>query len=172
MLKHLTFETQRLHLKLTSEEEASYILALLNTPKFIANIGDRKVRSLDDAKKYIYEKMQPQADRLGYGNYSVFRKSDGVFLGTSGLYDRVGLEGIDIGFAYLPEFEGQGYGFEAAYRLKLAAIHQFGLKEIKAITTTDNISSQKLIEKLGLKFIEITRIEGDSEDLMLYRLTI
>lgn len=95
-----TFETERLLLKATSKEDASFILELLNTPKWIKNIGDRNVKSLEAAQNYILERMTPQFERLGYSNYTVIRKADGAKMGTCGLYDREGLEGIDIGFAF------------------------------------------------------------------------
>jgi len=73
-------------------------------------------------------------------------------LGTCGLYDRAGIEGIDIGFAFLPAYENKGYAFESANEIKRAGIEVFGISSISAITTKDNVASQKLLEKLGLKF--------------------
>lgn len=58
--------------------------------------------------------MRPQFERLGFGNYIMIRKSDGIKLGSCGLYDREGLDGIDIGYALMPQFERQGYAIEAA----------------------------------------------------------
>ena len=101
-----TFETERLFIKPTSQEDAEFIFELLNTPKWIENIGDRNIKSVEMAKDYIASKMHPQLERLGYGNYTLIRKIDGVKIGSCGLYDREGLEGINIGFAFLPEYEG------------------------------------------------------------------
>ena len=154
MKKGNSFETERLLLKPTSEEDAVFILALMNTPKWLQYIGDRKVRSLEDAKEYIKTKMLPQLKRLGFSNYTIIRKSDQVKVGTCGLYDREGLEGIDIGFALLPEYERQGYAFEAAYKLKDVALHKFNIQPINAITSKGNSSSQRLLEKLGLRLLK------------------
>ncbi|HAH25695.1 MAG TPA: GNAT family N-acetyltransferase, partial [Prolixibacteraceae bacterium] len=63
--------------------------------------------------------------RLGYGNFTVTRKSDRVKIGICGLFDREGLEGIDIGFAFLPEYERKGYAFESADKLKDKAFDEF-----------------------------------------------
>ena len=164
-----TYETERLILRPTTESDAAYILELMNTPKWLKNIGDRKVHSEEDAIKYIQERMLPQLERLGFSNYTVIRKSDGVKMGSCGLYDREGLEGLDIGFAFLPAFEKKGYAYEAASRIKQAAIEDFGIEIIKAITIPSNTASQNLLEKLGLKFQKRFFMEGDSEELMLYQ---
>jgi len=169
MSQHKIFETERLILKPTSEEDASFVLELLNTPNWIKYIGDRNVKSLEQATDYIKTRMLPQREMLGYSNYTLIRKEDNCKIGTCGLYDREGVEGIDIGFAFLPEYEGKGYGYESANKLMQVAFNEFGLTEISAITIKENISSQKLLEKLGLKLIGTTRIPGDDEELLLYR---
>lgn len=170
MSEYQSFETERLILRPTVEEDASFLVELLNTPKWLQYIGDRKVRSIEDAKEYVKNKIRPQLERLGYANYTVIRKSDGAKLGSCGLYDREGLKGVDIGFAFLPQFEKQGYAFESASKIKEVGFQVFNIEEISAITTKENIASQKLLEKLGLKYIKIIRIPNDDEDLLLYQL--
>ena len=76
MIAQNEFETDRLLLRPTLVEDAEFILRLMNTPKWLKYIGDRQVRSVPDAEKYIKTKMQPQLDRLGFSNYTVIRKSD------------------------------------------------------------------------------------------------
>jgi [ribosomal protein S5]-alanine N-acetyltransferase len=164
-----TFETDRLLLRPTDTGDAAFIFELLNTPKWIEFIGDRNVRSEEDARNYISGKMLPQLERLGFSNYTVLRKEDSVKLGVCGIYDRQGLEGFDLGFAFLPRYEGYGYAFEAASRLVKAAADDFEIKGLKAITTKTNISSQKLLMKLEFEFVKLIRLEGDDEELMLYQ---
>lgn len=168
MTKYKSFETERLILKPTSEKDAEFVYQILNTPKWIQYIGERNVKTIELAKEYIKNKMTPQLERLGYSNYTMIRKLDNVKIGSCGLYDRDGLKGIDIGFALLPEYENKGYAFEAADKLKNIAFNEFDISEISAITTKDNISSQKLLEKLGLKLIGTTKVPGDEEELLLY----
>ena len=91
-------------------------------------------------------------------------------IGTCGLYDREGLEGIDIGFAFLPEYEKKGFAFESSNKLVEVAFSEFGIDTISAITIKDNISSQKLLERLGLKLIGTTKIPNDDEELLLYKI--
>ncbi len=164
----LTFDTERLILKPTTESDAALIFELFNTPSWLRFIGDRNIHSIDAARQYINTHMLPQLKRLGYSSYTIVRKVDGEQLGTCGLYDRNGLEGIDIGFALLPGCERQGYGFEAASRVLLAAFKVFDLNEVNAITTKQNFASQKLLEKLGLRFADYI-VMGD-EELMLYQI--
>jgi RimJ/RimL family protein N-acetyltransferase len=169
---HKYFESERLIIHPTSVLDAEFVFELMNTPKWIAFIGDRKINMVADAKKYIEVKMLPQLERLGFGNYTVIRKSDKTKVGTCGLYDREGLDGVDIGFAFLPQFENLGYAFESVNRLKDAAINDFNLKEINAITLEKNIGSQKLLEKIGMRFEKMIRIPNDPEELMFFTLKI
>ena len=167
--KYKSFETERLILKPTTEADSSFIYELVNTPKWIKNIGDRNVNSNKDAANYIKNKITPQLEKLGFSNYTVIRKSDGIKLGTCGLYDRDGLDGIDIGFAFLPQFEKKGYAFESTSKLIEVAISDFKIKEIIGITTKENIASQKLLNKIGLKFEKMINIPNDDEELLLYK---
>ena len=164
------FETERLILKPTSEEDAEFILALFNTPKWLKFIGDRNVKSIVEAREYINNKMLPQFERLGFANYTVVRKIDGAKIGICGLYDRDGLDGLDLGFAFLPEYEGQGFAFEAANYLKQLAFAELGINELIAITSQDNRLSQKLLEKLDFTYVGIIQLPNDNEDLCLYRI--
>lgn len=168
MIVRKTILTERLVLKPTTEEDAEFIFELLNTPKWLKFIGDRNVRSTTDAAEYIKTRMLPQLERLGYGNYTVVRTSDNIKIGTCGLFDREGLEGIDIGFAFLPDYEGKGYGFESANTLKEVAFKEFGIKEMNAITSKENINCQRLLEKLGLKLRGTTILPNEEEELLLY----
>lgn len=169
-MKNTSIETPRLILKPTDEEDAAFILQLFNTPKWKEHIGDRKVHTVEEAKQYIAQKMTPQLERLGYSNNTVILKETGEKIGVCGLYDREGLEGVDIGFAFLPYFEKKGFAFEAAQKLIEVGFNSFGIVKILAITTHQNTASQKLIERLGFTFVEVVRIPNDPEELRLYEL--
>lgn len=168
MQKYTSLETKRLRLIPASKDFAPFALKLMNSPKWIEFIGQRNIHTVEDAEKYIEEKMLPQFERLGFGNYYVVEKFSGETLGACGLYTREGLESVDIGFAFLEEYEGKGFAYEAASKIMQEGIEQFGLTSICAITTPENKSSQKLIEKLGLRFKEIINLPDDPVDLMLY----
>ncbi|MDQ0475986.1 GNAT family N-acetyltransferase [Chryseobacterium sp. MDT2-18] len=163
-------ETERLLLKPMSTDDSEFIFELYNSPNFIKFIGDRNIKSVKDAENYIIAKFLPQAERLGYGNYLIMLKATGQKIGSVGIFEREGLEVHDIGFSFLPEFEGKGYGFEAARQLLETAFSEFGLKKISAITSKENIASQKLIEKLGLQYQSTVRLPDDEVELLYYEL--
>lgn len=170
MNTYISFETERLLLKPTENSDATFLIELLNSPKWLLHIGDRNVKTIADALAYIAQKVTPQFQQLGFGSYTVVRKLDHIKLGTCGLYKREGIDGIDIGFAFLPQYEKMGYAFESAQKLLEVAQQIFEINALFAITIKENKDSQKLIEKLGLQFQKIIRIPNDDEDLLLYKL--
>jgi len=170
METYLQFQSERLLIRPTNLEGTDFIIELVNSPKWLTYIGNRCVLTTSDAKEYIENKVLSQFNRLGYGNYTLIRKEDGVKVGSAGLYDRDGLDGIDIGFALLPQHEKRGYAFEASLIVRNAAFLDFGLNEIGAITTKDNVGSQTLLDRLGLSFLNYTKLPEDEEALMFYSL--
>lgn len=162
------FETERLIIRLISLEDAQLIFELYNMPKFIKFIGNRHITGIEAAANYIENRFFPQINRVGYGNYAVILKEGNVKIGAVGIFEREGLAVSDIGFSVLERFEGQGLMFEASARIKDEVMNRFGLKKISAITAKDNISSQKLIEKLDLKFKNFVTLPNEDEELMYF----
>lgn len=162
------FETERLILRLISLDDAQLIFDLYNMPSFIKFIGNRHITSLEAAENYIENRFFPQIEKLGYGNYAVILKEGNVKIGAVGIFEREGLDVADIGFSVLEAFEGKGLMFEASKKIKDEVMQNFGLKKISAITTKDNISSQKLIQKLGLEFKKFVTLPNDKEELMYF----
>ncbi len=165
-----TFETDRLILKPTTLADAEFIRRLYNSPKWIKFIGDRQLNTVKDAENYIQTKLMPQMKRLGYGTYTIIRKSDGEKVGSCGLYDREGVNGIDIGFALLPDFEKKGYAFESVNYLKEIGFSNLKLKQISGITSKKNKASQDLLIKIGLKFEKTIILPNETEEILLLTL--
>jgi RimJ/RimL family protein N-acetyltransferase len=162
------YETERLILNPTSVKDAEFVLELMNTPKWLKYIGDRGVKTLQDAEKYIEANYVVQRKRLGFSTYTVISKKDREKLGLVGLYDREGISGIDLGFAFLEKYEGQGYAQESSEKLLNLAYEEFGISELKAITNTDNIASQKLLKRLGFKEIGLTKLSKEKDQVLLF----
>ncbi len=162
------YETERLIMRPMSLEDGEFILDLYNRTKFIKYIGDRNLKTVSDAENYIKSRFLPQFEKLGFGNYVIITKEGHHKIGGVGIFEREGLDIVDIGFSLLDEFEGKGYAYEAALKIKSIGMNDFGLQKISAITTKDNFSSQKLIEKLGLKFQKFVNIPDDPAELMYY----
>ena len=164
MNQYKSFQSERLIIIPTLEQDAELIYQLMNSPKFIKYVGDRQLYSLEDAQKYIQDIMLPQLHSLGYSNYSLINKKNGAKIGICGLYDREGLDGIDIGFGILPEYEGLGYAFESSSRIIKAGFEELEIQDIKAITNKENISSQRLLFKLKGTIM----LPNENDELLLY----
>ncbi len=161
-------ETERLALRKLALDDADFILTLLNDPAFLHFIGDKNVRNLEDARRYLLQGPLDSYERLGFGLYLVALKATDTPMGICGLIKRDALADVDIGFAFLPEFRLQGYAFEAAIAVKEYARRELGLKCLLAITNPDNAGSIRVLEKLGLKFERMIRLTEDSPEIRLY----
>lgn len=162
------YETERLIIRPMSLDDGAFILDLYNRPKFIQFIGDRNIKTVSDAEDYIRNKFLPQFEKLGFGNYLLITKEGNHKIGGVGIFERDGLDVVDIGFSLLDEYEGKGYAYEGALKVKSIGMDDFGLKKLSAITAKENFSSQKLIEKLGLKFKKYVTLPGEDEELRYY----
>lgn len=160
-------ETERLVLRQFSVEDADFILRLLNEPSFIRNIGDRGVRTLEDARSYILRVPIASYERNGFGLYLVILKESGESVGMCGLIKREELEDVDIGYAFLPEYWSKGYAVESALAVKEYARDVIGLKRLVAITDPENQGSIRVLEKIGLRFEKMIRLSEDDIELKL-----
>jgi [ribosomal protein S5]-alanine N-acetyltransferase len=170
--EYQSFETERLLLKPSETDDALFFLELLNSEKWLKYIGDRNVKTVEAAEDYIQSRILTQFESHGFANYTVIRKSDGIKMGVCGLYDREGVEGIDIGFAFLPKYENQGFAFEAASKMVEAGWKVFNIAKLHAYTTQDNHSSKKLLEKLGMTCIDRVMLPNDTEETLKYELNL
>lgn len=161
-------ETERLLLREITETDAEFILELLNEPGWIQNIGDRGVRTLEDARLYIAGKLAASYARNGFGLYLVELKETGASAGMCGLVKRDSLEDVDIGFAFLERFWSRGYAFESAAAIMDYAHNVIGLKRIVAIVSPDNPGSIKVLEKIGLHFERMIKMPGDDEEIKFF----
>jgi len=165
----VAIETTRLQLRQLTFYDAPFILELVNEPGWLRFIGDKGVRNLDDACRYLRQGPMASYERLGFGLYAVTLKDDGTLLGMCGLLKRETLPDIDIGFAFLQRHQGRGYAYEAAAATIAHARQHLGLKRILAITTQDNDSSAKVLGKIGMRFHSLIESSGEA-DLRLFEL--
>ena len=161
-------ETERLFLRQLTTDDAGFILELLNDSAFIQNIGDRKVRTLEEACSYILNGPMKSYDQNGFGLYLVVLKETNESIGMCGLIRRDTLEDVDIGYALLPDFWAKGYAVEAARATKTYAKEVIGLKRIVAIVDPANAGSIRVLEKLGLRFETMVRLSADDIELKLF----
>jgi RimJ/RimL family protein N-acetyltransferase len=164
----LITETTRLRIRQLTADDAEFILGLVNQPSFLENIGDKGVRSLEDATKFILEGPWASHRDRGFGQFMVELKDDGVPIGVCGILYRERLDVADVGGAFLPEFQRCGYGFEAARAVMEYGRSSLGLEKIVGLTSEKNVVSIKLLAKLGMSFEKMVKMSDDDEGTALY----
>lgn len=161
-------ETERLVISKFLIEDAEFYLKLLNTPHWIKYIGDRNVKTIKEAQDYLRKGILKSYNDFGFGFYKLQLKEDNTIIGTCGIIKRDTLEEPDFGFAFLPDFEGQGYGYEAAIAILNYIKGTFNLERIYAITLPINTKSIRLLEKLGFIYQERVKPFEGEEELLLF----
>ncbi len=159
-------ETNRLILREQTEADAPFILELMNTPGWLRYIGERNIRTNEDARAYIANGAMKSYAQYGYGLWLVELKNNGTALGACGLLKRDFLDHADIGFAFLPQHAGKGYAYEAAVGVVNYAKDVLSMNAIAAIVTHDNDASIGLIKKLGMEYDGTVKYPGEEELLM------
>lgn len=157
-------ETARLRLRRLTAEDAAFVLELLSDADFIANIGDRGVHSLEQARRYIAEGPGASYERHGFGLYLVELKAGARALGLCGLLRRDSHPDVEIGFALLPQARGKGYALEAATATMKLATESLALTRIVAITAPGNTDSIRVLERVGLRFERMVHFTPDGNE--------
>ena len=161
-------ETERLALRQLSADDAEFIVELLNQPSFIKNIGDRGVRTNEDAVRYIQNGPVASYERFGFGLYLVELKDTAVPIGICGLLKRDTLQDVDVGFAFLPQFWSRGYAVESAAAVLKHGRNVLGIGRIVAITSPENHGSIKVLEKIGLRFERLMKLSEGEPEIKLF----
>jgi RimJ/RimL family protein N-acetyltransferase len=161
-------ETARLRLRRVTADDAAFVLELMTDPAFIANIGDRGVHGLEDARRYIAEGPGASYQRFGFGLYLVELKAEARAIGMCGLLRRDTHPDVEIGFALLPQARRQGYALEAATATMRLAVESLHLQRIVAITAPHNRDSIRILERVGLKFERLVRFAPDGSESRLF----
>jgi RimJ/RimL family protein N-acetyltransferase len=163
---HIILETERLLLREFTLLDGDFIVELLNSPGWIEFIGDRNVKTIDQAERYLENGPLKSYQENGFGLSLVVKKEDQTPIGMCGLLKRESLEHPDIGFALLPQFTGQGFAFEIATATLQYAKIQLKQLKIEAITDLHNQKSIRLLQKIGFTFVQ--NIKMENEVLMLF----
>jgi [ribosomal protein S5]-alanine N-acetyltransferase len=161
-------DTNRLVIRNITEQDFHFIFRLLNEPSWIKYIGDKGIKTEDDAKNYIRTGPLQMYKDFGFGLFLVTLKENSVPIGLCGLIKRPSLENIDLGYAFLPEYTGKGYAFEATKAVIQYGKEQLSIDKIVAITTIDNLNSEKVLLKLGFSFDSLIKENNASEELKFF----
>ena len=161
-------QTERLLLRWLDVRDSAFIFELVNEPSWLRYIGDKGVKTLQDAQRYIEEGPIEMYQRLGFGLYAVELKENGAPIGICGLIKRDALVDVDLGFAFLPRFWTKGYALESASAVMSYGRSALGLSRIVAIVSQDNHRSARLLEKLGFRLESSVSLQPDGDELKLY----
>lgn len=164
----IILETQRLVLRRFTLDDTPLIVHLLNEPLFLRFIGDKNVRTAEDAALYLQRGPLASYAQHGFGLYHVSLKGEGTPIGMCGLLKRETLEDVDVGFAYLPQFGGRGYATEAAQATLQYGRTVLGLKRIVAITAPGNTASINVLTKIGLRHTHTLQMPGHQAASLLF----
>lgn len=166
----IVLETSRLVLRTLHTDDAPFYLELVNDPSWIEHIGDKGIRTLEEARANIETGAMQMQARLGYSLYVVQRRADQALLGLCGLIRRDTLPDTDIGYALRPAYWGQGYAYEAAAAVLAHARDTLHLPQLYGITSPQNGPSNAMLKKLGLEFVELTQLGEDTRWTNVYRI--
>ena len=158
--------TDRLLIEPLVLADNNFILELVNTDGWIKFIGNRKITSPMEATAYI----QKILDNPNVNYWVVKLKDDKTAIGVVTFIKRDYLDHHDIGFAFLPDFCGSGYAYEATLAVLNKMVQQHNHSHILATTIPENSNSIKLLEKLGLQFEKEIKVE--KETLHVYAVSI
>lgn len=161
-------ETDRMVLRWLTLEDGEFIYELLNEPAWKRFIGDRHIDSLGAALLYIESGPMASYREHGFGLFGMEDKAGGALVGLCGLLKRDYLDDVDLGFAVLSRFEGQGLAYEAASATLKYAREKLGLQRVVAIVSLDNERSARLLERLGLHYVSMVSSSDDAEELRLF----
>ncbi len=164
--------TARLFLTRITADDVGLMLAVWNDPAFIKHVGDRGIRTEDEAREALDAGIFRSYREYGYGPFKMVRKDDAAVLGICGLFKRDNLEDPDIGFAILPAYYRRGYAGEAARAVVAHARDDLGVRKLTAIVSPGNTASIGLLEKLGLTFSRMITMPGDDEAICLYEMML
>ncbi|HET9464088.1 MAG TPA: GNAT family N-acetyltransferase [Gemmatimonadales bacterium] len=163
----IILQTERLNLRTISLDDAEFIVELLNDPSFLQFVGDKGVRTVEDAQRYILAGPVESYRRHGFGLWLAELKDSRIPVGMCGLLKRESLSDVDIGFAFLPQYRSRGYALESGAAVMDHAKNVLGLSRIVAIVSEDNAGSIKVLEKIGLSFDRVTRLSDDGPPIRL-----
>jgi ribosomal-protein-alanine N-acetyltransferase len=161
-------ETRRLSLRRLVPGDAAFYHELVTDPAWVRFIGDKNLKSVEEARKSLVDGPIAAYARTGFGLLRVDRKADGLPIGICGLIKRDTLPDVDLGFAFLPAHRGQGYAAEAARAAVDHARDDLALKRLVAIASPDNAASLKLLERLGMKHEKTCSMPGETRLTALY----
>ena len=154
----IVVETPRLILREIMPDDAEGMFELDSDPEVHRYLGNKPVATIEQSK-IIIDNIRKQYLDYGIGRWAVMDKNTQAFMGWSGLKfvtDRTnGHQNFyDVGYRILRRYWGQGIATESAIASLAYAFNNLDLQEVFASASIDNAASNRILQKLGLRFIE------------------
>lgn len=154
-------ETPRLYLREMTPEDAEVAYILNLDPEVLRYTGDDPFESIEEAKTFL--ENYSSYHTYGFGRWGVILKETGEYLGWCGLKYTPELDEFDIGYRLMKQFWGKGYATEAAEACLEFGFTQFNMKTIVGRAMPANVASVRVLEKIGLTFLENRFTDGTEE---------
>lgn len=168
----LNIETERVRIRALTIIDAGFMMQLMNTATWIKNIGNRNINNKTAASNYIANNIINSYHVNGFGLFLVAQKKDNQPIGICGIVKREGLALPDLGFAFLPQYEGKGFATESGKAVVKYASESLQIAELAGITKPDNLASIRVLEKVGMEFKQMILLPQDVNEFSLYAMAL
>jgi len=152
-------ETERLYLRRMTPEDAINLYLLNLDTTVIKFTGDQSFDSIESAKLFL--ENYDHYKKYGFGRWAVISKSNNEFLGWCGLKFRQEENVVDIGFRLKRKYWSNGYATEAAFKCLEIGFTKYNLPIIVGRAMKENVSSIRVLEKIGLSFLKPFNFDGN-----------
>lgn len=160
---NIHLETKRLILRDIRESDVQGMFELDSDPEVHRYLGNNPVSTIEQSEKVI-QYIHKQYKENGIGRLAVIDKASGEFMGWSGLKleDVIRKEGpyYDLGYRFKRKCWGKGIATESAIASLQFGFEQLKLEEICAAADVNNIGSNKVLQKVGMRWVETFEFEG------------
>ena len=158
-------ETERLILREILPTDDQDMFALDSDPEVHRYLGKKPISTIEESRAIIAFIRQQYVDN-GIGRWAAVEKQTNQFIGWTGL--KLITESInnhinfhDLGYRFIRRYWGKGYATEAAATSREYAFTQLQLPAIYGMTDVNNIASRHVLEKTGLRFVEVFDLLGE-----------
>lgn len=151
----MILETERLVVREFRLDDVEAFFELCTNPDVIRYTGDRGVANLEQARGYLANYPMADYRKHGFGRWACVLKSNGLVIGFAGLKWLDELQDVDIGYRFLPAYWGIGLATEASRPVIEYGFTRCKLPHILGLVDPENVASVRVLEKLGMRFIEM-----------------
>ncbi len=161
-----SIETERLLLRELLPTDDAGMFELDSNPEVHIYLGNNPVKSIEESREAIANIRQQYLEN-GIGRWAVILKETGEFIGWSGLKLEKNVNGhetfYDLGYRFIQKHWGKGYAFETAKAFVDFGFNEMNLPVINAYADFDNLGSRKVLEKVGMQFVNSFEYDGVEE---------